>query len=190
VDTAAVPVPEGAVPGVAFSSIVIPVREAETIVRRRALQVWPGLIPRDDSVVAHITLLAPFYPPEKIDDAVIRHLEEFFADVTPFGFALTGVSQFPHGVAYLAPEPASTFRLLTHELHHMFPDFPPYGGAFDEVVPHVTVPLPEGEDAESLRSSLQRRLPLEAHAVEASLVHVEEGETHVIATLPFGISAA
>jgi 2'-5' RNA ligase len=189
VDTPAVPVPEGAAPGVPFSAVVIPVREAEPIVRHRSFQVWPGLLSRD-GVAAHITLLAPFHPPSRIDDAVIRYLAGFFAEVMPFGYELTEVCEFPSGITYLAPEPAAPFRRLTQDLHHAFPEFPPYGGAFDEVVPHLTVPLPPGEDTESLRTSLQRTLPLVAHAVEAVLVHVEEGDTHVIATLPFGISAA
>lgn len=192
-DTAAVPVPEGAPagtqPGAPFSAIVIPVREAEPIVRHRSFQVWPGLLSRD-GVAAHITLLAPFYPPDKIDDTVVRYLADFFSDLTPFGYEFTEVCEFPSGVTYLAPEPATLFRRITQELHHTFPEFPPYGGAFDEIVPHLTVPLPPGEDTESLRTSLHRTLPLVAHAVEAALVHVEEGDTHVIATLPFGTSAA
>jgi len=191
VDTAAVPVPEGAEPGAPFSAVVIPVREAEPIVRRRAFQVWgPGLMPTDDGVVAHITLLSPFFPPDQIDDGVLHHLSVFFGDVIPFGFALTEVCEFPAGLTYLAPEPATPFRRLTQELHHAFPEFPPYGGAFDDVVPHLTVPLPPGEDTESLRISLRRVLPLAAHAVEATIVQVAEGDTHLIATLPFGMSAA
>lgn len=173
-----------------MTGIVIPVREAETIVRQRVMQVSPELLPRDRSTSAHITLLAPFLPLEQIDDGVINELARCFADVTPFSFTLTEVCEFPGGVTYLAPDPASTFRRITQELHRNFPEFPPYGGAFDEVVPHLTVPLAPGEDTDSLRIAVNRLLPITGHAVEAALVHVEPGETHVIATLPFGITAA
>lgn len=176
--------------GLPMTGIVIPVPEAETMVRSRALQVQPQLLPRDRSLVAHITLLAPFFPEHDLDDAVISDLARFFADVTPFGFSLTEVCEFPSGITYLAPEPAGTFRRLTSELHRMFPEFPPYGGAFDEIVPHLTVPLAPGEDTASFRDSVSRSLPLVTRAGEAALVHVEEDATHVIATLPFGITAA
>lgn len=173
-----------------MTGIVIPVPEAETMVRSRALQVQPQLLPRDRSLVAHVTLLAPFYAEATLDDAVIEDLTRFFADVTPFGYTLTEVCEFPSGITYLAPEPASTFRRLTGELHRMFPEFPPYGGAFDDIVPHLTVPLAPGEDTASFRDSVARSLPLATQAVEAVLVHVEHDRTHVIATFPFGNNAA
>ena len=44
------------------------------------------------------------------------------------------------GTVYLAPSPAAPFRQLTHELFRRFPEHPPYGGAFDDVVPHLSVP--------------------------------------------------
>lgn len=176
--------------GLPMTGIVIPVPEAETMVRSRALQVQPQLLPRDRSLVAHVTLLAPFFPEAEVDDGVIEDLARFFADVTPFDVSFAEVCEFPSGITYLAPEPASTFRRLTQELHRMFPEFPPYGGAFDEVVPHLTVPLAPGEDTASFRASVARSLPLTTQAVEAVVVHVEEDATHVIATLPFGITAA
>jgi hypothetical protein len=173
-----------------YTSVVIPVREAETIVRQRLLQVRPSRLPRDRSVAAHITLFAPFLPPERIDDGVIAELERCFADLTAFGFTLTEVCQFPDGRTYLSPEPAAPFRRLTLELHRLFPESTRFGGSFDDVIPHLTVPLPPDEDADALRAKLKRTLPLTAHAVEAALVHVEEDDTHLIATLPFGMSAA
>ena len=173
-----------------FTAVVVPVREAETIVRRRALQVQPELLPHDRSTSAHITLLAPFLPPERIDDGVLAELSRLFADVTAFDFELTEVCEFPDGPVYLAPEPAGVFRRLTFELHHAFPEFPPYGGAFDDVVPHLTVPLAPTEDAAELRRALRATLPLAGHAVEADLVHVEKGNVHLVAALPFGTTAA
>lgn len=170
--------------------LVIPVRSAETIVRQRLLQTAPSSLPRDGSLAAHITLLAPVMEPAGIDAGVLSELERFFADVTPFGFELAELCEFPDGSTYLAPEPASTFRRLTTGLHRLFPEFPPYGGAFDDVVPHLTVPLGPGEDTESLRARLAGRLPIEAHATEAALVWAAPDETHTIATFGFGTTAA
>jgi 2'-5' RNA ligase len=173
-----------------MTGIIIAVREAEALVRSRMLRVTPELRPRDDSLVAHVTLLAPFHPETDIDDAVLDQLAGFFAELTPFDFELTEVCEFPGGITYLAPEPASTFRLLTQELHREFPEFPPYGGAFDDIVPHLTVPLAPGESTTDLRAALGPVLPIRGYAVEAVLVHVEDGATHVIATFSFGTSAA
>jgi 2'-5' RNA ligase superfamily len=42
-------------------------------------------------------------------------------------------------VLWLDPNPAEPFRRLTEAVGVEFPECPPYGGAFDEVVPHLTV---------------------------------------------------
>ncbi len=181
---------DAAAPSLPMTGIVIGVREAETVVRSRMLQTQPLLLPRDRSLVAHITLLAPFHPEGALEDSVLDHLAGLFAEVTPFDFELTEVCEFPGGLTYLAPEPAGTFRRLTSELHRQFPEFPPYGGAFDEVVPHLTVPLAPGESTANLRAAIGAMLPLHAYAVAATLVHVEEEATHEIATFPFGTTAA
>ena len=70
--------------------VQIPVREAETIVRRRALASGSPFQPQDGGVLAHITLLGPFIPEPDIDDGVLGDLERYFADITSFGFTLSG----------------------------------------------------------------------------------------------------
>ena len=172
-----------------ITGILIPVREAETIVRPRAMLVQPELLPADGGSAAHITLLAPFMPPEEADHGVLGELTDFFAEVTAFGFELTGVTQFPGGTTYLTPEPPDVFRRLTLGLHRLFPEFPPYGGVFDDVVPHLSVPMPDGEDASTLRTALHRRLPIEAHATEARLVHITD-RMHTLGRFRFGTAAA
>lgn len=174
----------------AVTAVAIPVPAAETIVRQRLLQVRPSMLPRDRSAVAHITLCGPFLPPSRIDDGVIGELENWFADLTSFAYTLTEVCEFPDGLVYLAPEPAIPFTRLSLELHRLFPETMRDDISFDDFVPHVTVPLAPQETFEDLRDRLRGSLPLTGHAVEAALVHVEEGNTHVIANLPFGTSAA
>jgi hypothetical protein len=171
-----------------ITGIVIPVSEADRFVQ--AASGGPRRLPGIGTVPAHITLLAPFLGEDELDAATWELLGSFFADVTAFGFELTDVCAFPGGVTYLAPEPAATFRRLTHELHRLFPEFPPYGGAFDEVVPHLTVPLAEGEDVESLAAALAPGLPLAVHAAQAAVFVTDEDGTRVLGTLPFGTSAA
>ena len=170
--------------------VQVPVREAETIVRSRALATGSPYQPQDGGVLAHITVVGPFMPEADIDDGVVAELERYFADVTTFDFTLEGVSEFPGGPAYLVPEPAGVFRRLTLGLHRLFPEFPPYGGVFEEVVPHISVPLAADENADSLRLAISHRLPIEARAHAATLVRVAEGDTRTLASFPFGTTAA
>jgi len=140
------------------------------------------MVPEARAIVpsAHITVLAPFGRDQDPTPGELAEVEEFFADQTAFGYELTQVCTFPDGTRYLSPEPASALSRLTHGLHHLFPEYPPYEGRFDLVVPHLTIP----DDA------LVGRLPIRAHAREASVVHVEDGVLTEIATFPLGASAA
>ena len=129
---------------------------------------------------AHVTILAPFGKDADPTSGELADVEEFFAGQTPFDFRLTEVCTFPGGGRYLAPDPAARFSRLTHALHHVFPEYPPYGGEFDIVVPHLTIP----DDA------VVGELPIRAQARVATLLHHEDGEFREIATFPFGTSAA
>jgi hypothetical protein len=144
------------------SVLVVPVLEAEGIVRH-----------------AHITLLSPFAPKEELTDGLLGELDLFFGDCVPFSFELADVSQFPGGTTYLSPDPVAPFRSLTHELSRRFPEYPPYGGQFDDVVPHLSVP-----DDFSLKS------PITAHARGAVLWWYDDGMTDVLESFPFGTTAA
>ena len=129
---------------------------------------------------AHITVLAPFATNHEPTSLELADLEEFFADETPFAFELTQVSTFPDGTRYLSPEPASRFSRMTHALHQLFPEYPPYEGRFDLVIPHLTIPPEVPVDS----------LPIQAHAREASLVHHDSGVFTELASFAFGTSAA
>ncbi|HET6624864.1 MAG TPA: 2'-5' RNA ligase family protein [Nocardioidaceae bacterium] len=175
----------------AHSLILIPVREAEFVVRPRLERSSPEcLSPDPDETAAHITLLGPFADLTAIDHGLVSELRDFFADVLPFGYELTGINHFPGGTTYLSPEPAAPFRTLTHELFKHFPEFPHYGGEFDEVVPHLSVPIPGDEDVDTLRFELETRLPISAHAREAWLYWWEPGKCHNLETFTFGTTAA
>jgi hypothetical protein len=84
-------------PVVSHTVVQIPVSEAETIVRRRALASGSPFQPQDGGVLAHITLLGPFIPEPDIDDGVLGDLERYFADVTTFGFTLSASRSSPAG---------------------------------------------------------------------------------------------
>jgi hypothetical protein len=174
-----------------FSALVVPVPELESVVRPRVERRSPEhLFPDPEDVHAHVTLLGPFAGEGQLDEGVLQELRRLFADVTPFDFQLTRVAEFPGGTTYLTPEPAAPFRALTHELCRRFPEYPPYGGEFDEVLPHLSVPVPHGESAESVRLEVGSLLPIPAVAREAVLFWFEPGAFRVLERFPFASSAA
>ena len=175
----------------AHSLLSLPVPELDTLVRPRLLRRSPEEVPADrHDPVAHVTLLSPFADRAELTEGVLAELRWFFADVTPFTFTLMSLNRFPSGTVYLAPSPPAPFRQLTLELARRFPEYPPYGGAFDDVVPHLSIPVAEGEDLEDLGLELEPLLPLTAHAREAALYWWEPGSCGTIETFPFGTTAA
>lgn len=175
----------------AHSLLLIPVPEAESVVRPRLERHSPEyLSPDPDETTAHITILGPFADLDSIDEGLVSELRGFFADVLPFAFRLTAICELRGGTTYLSPEPAAPFRVLTHELCRRFPEFPPYGGGFEEVVPHLSVPIPDGEAVDNLRFELETRLPISAHAREAALYWREPRASRTLETFPFGTTAA
>jgi 2'-5' RNA ligase len=89
-------------------------------------------------VPPHVTVLFPFVAPSALDPTIRRHLAEIAATVEPFDVRFARVARFPN-VVYLAPEPADTFAGLTAAVAARFPGHPPYDGAFDVVIPHLTI---------------------------------------------------
>jgi hypothetical protein len=61
-----------------------------------------------------------------------------FSRIPRFAFGLSGICGFP-GVVYLAPHPMERFDALAREVATWFPESCPYGGAFADPVPHLTV---------------------------------------------------
>jgi len=124
----------------------------------------------------HVTLLVPFVPPGRIDEAAERL-------AAPFDVTFARADRFP-GTAWLAPEPAEPFAAMVDALVARFPSFPPYGGRFGDIVPHLTVAQAEFEVAVP---ELEARLPLRARAERALLLEQVSDERWVeVASLPLG----
>jgi hypothetical protein len=90
-------------------------------------------------VPAHVTITYPFKPCADLhegDRAVLRTLMAGFA---PFTLEGRRTGWFDDSVVFVALENPSAVVELTNAVTRRFPDFPPYRGAFDEVVPHLTV---------------------------------------------------
>jgi len=153
------------------SALVVLVPEAEFLVRPfRELHDPSAML----GVPAHITLLYPFKPPKEIDGAVLEHLSAAFARLAPITFVLGSVRSFP-GVLYLAPDPAEPFRDLTRAIWAWYPEAPPYGGKWPDIVPHLSLASTADERkldriADEIALASQGRLPISANAREVCLL--------------------
>jgi len=123
------------------------------------------------AVPVHITVLYPFAAPDLISGHIGVRLGELLGRLERFDFALSEIGWFDQRVMYLAPTPSQPFFELTDRIAAEFPEYPPYGGAYDESVPHLTV----GEDVRPARMRraarrLERHLPIKATATEVCLM--------------------
>jgi hypothetical protein len=89
-------------------------------------------------VPPHVTVLNPFVRP-LVGADVLDRLTGALSGIGPFECEFARVEWFGDDVVWLAPEPDRPFRDMTEAVWRAFPDHPPYGGRFDDVVPHLTV---------------------------------------------------
>lgn len=145
------------------TALCLPVPEAERIVGQLRGRYDPSAAA---GIPAHITLVTPFAP---ATDELCDQLRAFFAEVEPFPFELTRTGRFPETL-YLAPEPATPFTTLIGRLTALYPDHPPYGGAFDAVVPHVTVAhAASSATLDAIGAVVRSTLPVQALATTVLL---------------------
>ena len=145
------------------TALIVPLAAGPTVTAVRDWYSWA----QADGIPAHITLLSPFLPVDEVDEAVERELAAILSRQPAFRFRLASIGRFPDAV-YLAPEPSDPFVRLTEAIVARWPHRPAYGGAFADVVPHVT--LTDGQEPPGLLDELARHLPIEVVAAEAWLM--------------------
>ena len=144
------------------TALIVPVPAADVVVgdHRRALDhsaAW--------GVPAHVTVVYPFLAPDQVTDAVVADVRAVLAGAKSFECAFSRVAWFSQEVLWLAPEPAEPFRALTELVWRRFPECPPYGGAYPDVIPHLTVGSTRLGDLAALRRAavdVEAKLPISA----------------------------
>jgi len=160
--------PRGSLPAPSQSAVIVAVPEAEDVVGRFRAELDPSAAL---GVPAHVTILVPFVAPARIDQDILAALAETMKSVSAFDVIFERVSWFSDAVAWLAPEPAEPFRELTKAVWQRFPDYPPYNGAYEDIVPHLTIG--ENRPAETMRlaaQAVERLLPIGARISRAMLI--------------------
>jgi hypothetical protein len=144
------------------TALIVAVPEAEQAVGALRLRHdWSAPL----GVPAHVTILFPFAPPERLDEAELAMLLGAHA---AFDFALTRLETLPGDVVtWLTPEPAEPFVELTNTVWHRWPEFPPYEGIHEVVIPHLTI-------SDSGRLDVELDLPIACRAREVTLIEEDE----------------
>jgi hypothetical protein len=142
------------------TALIVPVPEAEPqVAELRLAHDWSAA----RGVPAHVTILFPFLDSADLDEAAIADLISRFP---AFDFELDRVERFPDGVTWLRPAPSLPFVDLTGAVFQRWPERPPYEGAHDEVIPHLTI--------SDTAIDVQFQLPIAARAREVTLIEEDE----------------
>ena len=168
------------------SALMVLVPEAEPLAKPFRDRYDPSAAA---GVPAHITLLYPFKHPDEIDQRVLDDLGRLFHQRQAFRFSLATIRRFPDAVLYLAPEPGEPFRALTQAIWDKYPDTPPYGGKWPDIVPHLSVAWVGNEGklggiADDFASASEGKLPI--HATAMGVVLMENRSTRWRTRATFG----
>jgi 2'-5' RNA ligase len=143
------------------TALICRVPEAERYIARYRDRYDPSA---RRNVPAHVTVLYPFLPPAQIDDGVLERLRDIARAVPCFAYRLARTERFPVAL-YLAPDPGAPYAALTDSVFQAFPDYPPFEGKFDTVVPHVTVA--HGDEPLLCEIDVELRISLPAGGIPA-----------------------
>ncbi|SNT51859.1 2'-5' RNA ligase family protein [Actinacidiphila glaucinigra] len=149
------------------TALIVKVPEAEPVVGGWRERFDPSA---EAGVPAHVSVLYPFLNQDHIGDQVLGAVAELFGSHGAFDLRFATCGRFP-GVLYLAPEPDDQFRALTLAVAARWPEAPPYGGRFAEVIPHLTVA--DGQEPsvlDTVEADLARRLPVATHVSSVQLL--------------------
>ena len=149
----------------------------------RHLMPWV-LATAPDGMTTHITVLVPFLPEAEITEDVLADLRGIFAGFAAHDLTLAKIARFPT-VLYLAPEPDQPVRGMIAALGARWPQCPPYGGAFDDTTPHLSVvrDATEAGYAEAARI-IETRLPLRTRVAAVDLLVYDGGRWNLRERFP------
>jgi hypothetical protein len=165
------------------SALIVPIPEVEPIVGQLRLQYDPAA---RLGVAAHITLLYPFCPPQIISGE-IDTLRNVCGSIEAFSFSFNEVRRFP-ATAYLHPDKSGAFAQIIRTLLGIWTNYQPYGGAFDHIVPHLTVAdRVNNAILNMVEDTLRGQLPIQCAAREVWLLTSDEvGMWSKKASFPLG----
>ncbi len=164
-------IPSPKAPTPTETALIVPVPAAEAVVadHRADLDVAASR-----GVPAHVAILYPFIDPALTRDPdVLTAIEAAVGTVSVFDCVFRRTAWFGEDVLWLEPDPAQPFLDLTAAVWSAFPDFPPYGGAYGDPVPHLTIAERSLGDLTALQQAekqVERLLPVHAQIDRVLLI--------------------
>jgi 2'-5' RNA ligase len=158
------------------TALAVVVHEADQLVADYRRRYDSDAVAR--RIPPHVTVVFPFAPAESATADLLASLRDLYAEVPAFEFALVRVDRFQEHV-WLAPDPSDRFVALTALTAARFPHWPPYGGAFEEVIPHLTVGCGKNTDAmaSAARDEIGSGLPMPGTAHGVTLLEEQADGT-------------
>jgi 2'-5' RNA ligase len=153
--------------GAAQSALIVTIPQAEEAVALHRSQLDEAAA---FGIPAHVTVLFPFMAPSEIGAHVVGALAAAISTVERFDVDFESTGWFGTNVLWLAPKPATPFGALTRAVADVFPDYPPFEGRHEVVVPHLTVghAVAVG-DLRRAEAAVLRCLPIRANVAEVAL---------------------
>ncbi|MFE7313641.1 2'-5' RNA ligase family protein [Streptomyces sp. NPDC057555] len=149
------------------TGLIVRIPEAEQAVRAWRERFDPSA---RAGVPAHVTVLFPFLDESRIDARVRSALAGVLGDFRAFDLRFENCGRFP-GVLYVIPGPDAQLRRLTEAIADRWPEAPPYGGQFTEVVPHLTVADGQDDDVlDEIEADLLGELPFTSRVSSVDLM--------------------
>ncbi|MGW4227555.1 2'-5' RNA ligase family protein [Streptomyces bauhiniae] len=165
------------------TGLIVRVPEAESLVRMWRDRLDPSA---RAGVPAHVTVLFPFLDAGRIDEGVHAAIGEVLGRHESFDGRFGRCGRFP-GVLYLDPEPDTGFRRLTEAIAERWPEHPPFGGQFDDVVLHLTVAQGQEETVlQKAEAALLSGLPVVARVSAVDLLVYDGARWRQRASFPLG----
>jgi 2'-5' RNA ligase len=149
------------------SALIVEVPEVESVVGR-----WRQRLDVNAAagIPAHVTVLYPFLAAGAVDGSIRERLAALFGRAPAFEVSLDRVGWFGEETMWLGPHDPAPFSALTERVLAEFPDYPPFGGRFDEVIPHLTVGHQQPvADLRAAEEAVRAHLPVEGVARAVSL---------------------
>ena len=167
------------------TALITRVPEAEAYISRYRDRYDPSA---RRNVPAHVTILYPFMAPTLVDTAVLDKLRAVASAVPGFDYRMRRTQRFPVAL-YLEPEPDAPFSALIDGVFRAFPDYPPFEGKFDTIVPHITVAHGDEPLLCEIEVGLRIALPgagLPARCTELVLIENSSGRWEQMEVFPLG----
>ena len=149
------------------SALLLRCPAAEPVVGRWRARLDPAAAV---GVPAHVTVVYPFRPVADLSAADHARLGRLFARAPTFTLVGERTAWFGDTVLYVELTGAAAVSSLIRAVTADFPAYLPYGGAFAEVVPHLTVG--DGHDVSVLRDAedaVRARLPFTQAVAQVEL---------------------